>query len=118
MELEHVNCSGGVAKATGATLAPFAAEAISNNPDMSGAEQKKVGLKSAGRSVRRYKKAAVDGLRSADAGTIQQAPGYCSELVQRSPGSVATVEVSTQPRGCSKISHFTISKTAVLRRSP
>ena len=48
VELEHVNCSGGVAKATGATLAPFAAEAISNNPDMSGAElgrlyKKKVG---------------------------------------------------------------------------
>ena len=106
VELEHVNCSGGVAKATGATLAPLAAEAIPNNPDMSGAElgrlyKKKVGLKSARRSVRRYKKAAVDGLQSADAGTIQQAPGYCSELVQRSPGSVATVEVRTQPRGYS-----------------
>ena len=106
VELEHVNCSGGVAKGTGATLAPFAAEAISNNPDMIGAElghlyKKTVGLKSAGRSVRRYKKAAVDGLRSEDAGTIQQAPGCCSELVQRSPRSVDTVEVSTQPRGCS-----------------
>ena len=43
------------------------------------------------------KKNAVDTLQATAAGSIQQAPGYCCEFVSMSPGSVAIVEVSTQP---------------------
>lgn len=99
MDLQHANCSGGVAKATGATLAPFAAEAMANNPHMNSADlgrlyKKNVGLQAKPRTVRRHKKDALDAIQAADAGSIQQAPGYCRELVERSPGTVATVEVS------------------------
>eukprot|EP00752_Nemacystus_decipiens_P013035 g11532.t1 len=97
VDLQHANCSGGVAKATGATLAPFAAEAMANNPNMNSAElgrlyKKNVGLQAKPRTVRRHKKDALDAIQAADAGSIQQAPGYCRELVERSPGTVATVE--------------------------
>ena len=102
VNLDHVNCSGGAAKATAATLAPFAAEAITNNPNMNGAElgglyKRLKGVAGKDRAVRRHKKNAVDTLQATAAGSIQQAPGYCRELVNMSPGSVATVEVSTQP---------------------
>eukprot|EP00752_Nemacystus_decipiens_P002471 g2327.t1 len=97
VDLQHANCSGGVAKATGATLAPFAAEAMANNPHMNSADlgrlyKKNVGLQAKPRTVRRHKKDALDAIQAADAGSIQQAPGYCRELVERSPGTVATVE--------------------------
>ena len=67
VDLQHANCSGGVAKATGATLAPFAAEAMANNPNMNSVElgrlyKKHVGLQSKPRTVRRHKKDALDAI--------------------------------------------------------
>ena len=97
---EHSNCSGGKAKGKAASLASFASQAINNGPDMKATEIKRSfevmsGLQVSQRTVTRARGTAVLARRPAAAGTIQQAPGYCAELVEDSPGSVATVEVRT-----------------------
>lgn len=99
VQLEHIGCSGGVAKGKGSTIAGYAAAAIAANLDMKETEMKRsyeqaMGLTSSQRTVSRYTLKAVQAQRSSNAGKIQQAPGYCAELVEHSPGSVASVEVS------------------------
>ncbi|CAB1114729.1 unnamed protein product [Ectocarpus sp. CCAP 1310/34] len=74
--------------------------------------KKQKGHKADGRSVRRYKKNAVDALQAAAAGSIQQAPGYCRELVKMSPGSVANVE--RHPDGSFKRIAIVVNRAALV----
>ncbi|CAM9454105.1 unnamed protein product, partial [Ascophyllum nodosum] len=84
---KHSNCSGGKAKGKTPSLASFASQAINNDPDMKATEIKRSfevmsGLQVSQRMVTRARGTAVQARRSAAAGTIQQAPGYCAELVE------------------------------------
>ena len=60
-----------------------------NSAEMGRSYKRQKGVAGKGRTVRRHEKDAVDALQATAAGPIQQAPGYCRELVDIVPGSVA-----------------------------
>ncbi|CAN0211597.1 unnamed protein product [Pylaiella littoralis] len=94
----HTNCSGGMAKGKSTALQGMAADAMRDNPQLTGVALKRklerTGLKVTDRTATRLKNNAKKAHHAAVAGSYQQLPSLCAELEKNSPGTVAEVEVS------------------------
>ncbi|CAN0393418.1 unnamed protein product [Pylaiella littoralis] len=88
----YTNCSGGMAKGKGTALHGMAADAMRDNPQLTGVAFKRklerTGLKVTDRTATRLEKNAKKAHHAAVAGSYQQLLSLCAQLEKNSPGTV------------------------------